>query len=148
MKSVSRSVRVPVLTLGAALLLTGCGTEDPSTAAETVPSAVPSVSPRAVEPAVPASPSPAADDAQLISVSVAGGEVTGDTGRVEVPLGAKVRLNVTSDVADEVHVHGVDRYVDVSPTQTSSVEFVADQPGVFEVELHDAGTVLTRLQVS
>lgn len=147
-----RSVHVPVLTLCAALMLAGCGTEDPSTAAATAPSSapspVPSVSPSAVETAVPASPSPTADDAQLIAVTVADGEVTGDTGRVEVPLGGKVRLTVTSDVADEVHVHGVDLYADVSPGQASSVEFVADQPGVFEVELHDAGTVLTRLQVS
>lgn len=147
----SRSVRLPVLTLCAALLLAGCGTEDPSSEAATAPSPVPSAAPSAVQtavPAVPASPSPAADDAQLIAVTVADGEVTGDTGRVEVPLGRKVRLTVTSDVADEVHVHGVDLYADVSAGQASSVEFVADQPGVFEVELHDAGTVLTRLQVS
>lgn len=152
----SRSVRVAVLSLCAAPLLGGCGTEDPSTVAATepspatarAPSAAPSVPSSATLTAVPASPSAVADDVQLVAVTVADGAVTGDTGRVEVGLGATVRLSVTSDVADEVHVHGVDLYADVAPGQASSVEFVADQPGVFEVELHDAGTVLTRLQVS
>jgi len=141
-----------VLTLCVALVLGGCGTEDPSSAAATAPSSaparVPSASPSEVETAVPPSPSPSPDDARVVAVTVTDGEVTGDTGRVEVPLGGTVRLTVTSDVADEVHVHGVDLYADVAPGQASTVEFVADQPGVFEVELHDAGTVLTRLQVS
>jgi hypothetical protein len=58
-----------------------------------------------------------------------------------------VRLTVTSDAADEVHVHGFDLTTALSPGQAAQLEFVADRAGIFEIELHDAGTVLTRLQV-
>jgi heme/copper-type cytochrome/quinol oxidase subunit 2 len=88
------------------------------------------------------------DDALIVSLTYAGGEVTGDIDRVEVPLGTNVRLTLTSDVVDEVHVHGYELTTAVPAGQAAQVEFLADQPGVFEVELHDARKVLTRLQVS
>ena len=82
-----------------------------------------------------------------VDVTVTNGEATGDTGRAEVPLGSQVLLVVTADVADEVHVHGYDRTVPVAPNEPTQVQFLADTPGVFEVELHDAKLLLTRLQV-
>lgn len=82
-----------------------------------------------------------------IELTVVGGEVSGDTGRVEVAAGEPVSLTVTADVADEVHVHGYDLLVDTVPGQPAQLSFVADTPGVFEIELEGAGTLLTRLQV-
>jgi heme/copper-type cytochrome/quinol oxidase subunit 2 len=67
--------------------------------------------------------------------------------RVKVPLGAKVRLEVTADRADEVHLHGYDRKVDVEPGEPAVLEFTADVPGVFEVELEEASLKLVELQV-
>jgi heme/copper-type cytochrome/quinol oxidase subunit 2 len=84
---------------------------------------------------------------QRIEVEVAGGEVTGDTGRVPVVAGEPVTLVVTSDVADEVHVHGYDLEAELSPGQPTEIAFDATIPGVFEVELHEAGTQLLSLQV-
>ena len=84
---------------------------------------------------------------QRIEVQVAGGQVTGDTGRVPVAVGRQVTLVVTSDVADEVHVHGYDLTAELSPGQPAELTFDATIPGVFEVELHEAGTVLLTLQV-
>jgi hypothetical protein len=83
-----------------------------------------------------------------IELRVAGDQVTGDTGRVPVPLGEQVTLSVTGDTADEVHVHGYDLTVPLTPGTPAELPFVATLPGVFEVELHDAGTVLVTLQVS
>jgi heme/copper-type cytochrome/quinol oxidase subunit 2 len=80
-------------------------------------------------------------------VQVAGGKVTGDTGRVPVPVGDHVTLTITSDVADEVHVHGYDRTTALTPGTPAELTFDATIPGVFEVELHEAGTVLLSLQV-
>lgn len=135
----------PALLLVAALVLTGCGTDDDGSAASpSVPPASPTTSPGPGEP----EPATTPDDAQVVAVTVAGGEATGDTGRIEVPLGTTVRLTVTSDVADEIHVHGYDLTEAVSPGQATQLEFLADQAGVFEVELHDARLVLSRLQVS
>lgn len=132
---VRRRTAPALLCLG---LLGACaGTE----ATSTVP-AVPSAA------ASPTVGPPAGDDRQVITLTYAGGKAGGDTGRVKVPLGATVVLRITSDVADQVHVHGIDAYVDLTPGQQVERQLVADTPGVFEVELHDAGTLLTRLQVS
>ena len=76
------------------------------------------------------------------------GKATGDTGRVQVAVGTAVTLVVTSDVADEVHVHGYDIEKELSPGTPATLQFDATVPGVFEVELHHADTVLLRLQVS
>ena len=64
-----------------------------------------------------------------------------------VPAGEQVTLVLTSDVADQVHVHGYDLTAELVPGQPSEIAFAATIPGVFEVELHDAGTVLLSLQV-
>ena len=139
------------LALGAALLavvlpLAACGTdEDDASSAPTV-SATSAPGGAASGPAEP-SPSVSPDDAQVVSVTVAGGAVTGVEPRTSVPLGTKVRLSVTSDTVDEVHVHGYELTTALAAGQAAQLEFVADRPGIYEVELHDAGTVLTRLQV-
>lgn len=134
------------LVLASALLLTACGSDEPDDAAP-APAAAPASSALSSGPSEP-EPVVTPDDAQVVSITVTGGEVSGDTGRVEVPVGTTVRLSITSDVADQVHVHGLDLTQAVSPGQATQLEFVADQPGIFEVELHDSRQVLTRLQVS
>ena len=127
----------------AALAVSGCGGDDSSIAASPVPTPTVVESPAAVASAV------ASDTAQkTISVTVAAGRVTGDTGRVDVPLGTRVRITVTSDVADEIHVHLYDLTQQVSVGQAASIEFVADKPGVVQVELEKAKLPLTRLAIS
>ena len=98
----------------------------------------------------PASSTAAATGAadQRIEVQVSGGQLSGDTGRVPVAAGSHVTLVVTTDVADEVHVHGYDLEAELSPGQPTEIAFDATIPGVFEVELHEAGTTLLSLQVS
>ena len=44
---------------------------------------------------------------------------------------------MTSDVADEVHVHFNDDEKDVAAGGTVTFDFTADKPGVYEVELHE-----------
>ncbi|MBD8507584.1 hypothetical protein HT102_13940 [Hoyosella sp. G463] len=80
--------------------------------------------------------------------TVADGTRTDGASQVEIPLGTSVALTVTADTADELHVHGYDLTADTVPGQPASIEFVADLPGVFEVELHQAGTVVTQLRVT
>ena len=45
-------------------------------------------------------------------------------------------------------MHGYDLDADLAPGAPAELTFDATIPGVFEVELHDAGTVLLSLQVS
>jgi hypothetical protein len=132
-----RPSRLPAALLGAALpgvFLAGCA----------------GTPPQAAESSAPASSSAAATGAtdQRIEVEVSGGHVSGDTGRVPVAAGSHVTLVVTSDVADEVHVHGYDMEQELSPGQPAEIVFDATIPGVFEAELHEAGTTLLSLQVS
>lgn len=144
----------PLLALvaAAALLLGGCGTEPaptPDTGAAAAPSAGAAPSAQTPPSAAAQPPDAAAQPPnRTVQLSYSGGQAGGDTGRAEVPLGSTVSLVVRSDIADEVHVHGYDRYLDVPAGETATLTFVADVPGVFDVELHDEGVLLTQLQVS
>ena len=135
-----------LLSLVAALALTGCGgDDDPDSVA--VPTGIPT--PTVVESASAVASAVASDTAQqTISITVSQGKATGDTGRQQVALGTRLRITVTADVADEVHVHVYDLKQRLSVNQPGSVEFVADKPGVIEVELEGAGLTLTRLVIS
>ncbi|TFV89786.1 hypothetical protein [Blastococcus sp. CT_GayMR16] len=138
-----RPSRFPAaLGLALAVALTGCaGTAAPdevgsSSSAAASTSAAASASTAAATPA-----------GQRIEVQVSGGGASGDTGRVPVAVGEHVTLVITSDAADEVHVHGYDLEAELSPGQPAELAFDATIRGVFEVELHEAGTLLLSLQV-
>ena len=95
----------------------------------------------------PATPPPVAGPAQVVEINYVNGAVQGGVSRTPVQLGRKVRLVVNSDVADEVHVHGYDLKAEVPARGTGTVEFMADQAGVFEVELESRGAQLAQLEV-
>jgi hypothetical protein len=82
----------------------------------------------------------------VVNVTVRGGSVEGPS-RQRVPLNQPVVLRVTSDAADEVHVHGYDKMTDVAPGKVAEISFVANIPGTFEVELEKSRRRLTTLEV-
>jgi hypothetical protein len=126
--------RRAVVTAALLLALPGCAGTDPAESGVAAPAAE-------------SDPAPVAPAGQRLTVQVAGGQVSGDTGRVPVPVGTPVTLSITSDVADEVHVHGYDLEATLAPGTPAELTFDAGIPGVFEVELHEAGTGLLSLQV-
>ncbi len=83
-----------------------------------------------------------------IEVAFTAGDVVVADPRPSVPLGSTVELVLTSDVDEELHLHGYDVSVDVAAGETQRVRFVADIPGVFEVELEQSGTPVLDLTVS
>lgn len=136
--------------LAAAVLLTlfACGSDGDSQAA-TSPTTAPTATSTSSPPTSP-SPTPTEEErdrAVEIRVSVADGKVEPATRRVEVDRDSQVRLLITSDVDDEVHVHGYDIAATLEAGRTTTVELVADQRGIFEVETHDSGLTLLQLQV-
>jgi len=137
-----------VLTLTAACSAGTAPTATPSgappTASPTSPTSPTSSSPSAPASSPTAAATPAVQELELV---VSGSKVSGDTGTVDVKRGQPVRLTVTSDVADEVHVHGADVGKDVEAGGTVVLEFTQQAAGRFEVELEGARRVLTRLQV-
>ncbi|MET7876320.1 hypothetical protein [Micromonospora profundi] len=135
-----------------ALLVTGCGQDDddPSVAAPSAAptsAAAPTTTPTAAgSPTPSASPSTPAVDRE-ITVTIAKRRVDPPTGRVTVGKGESVRITVTSDVDDELHVHGYDLGARLPAGVAGSVEFRADKTGLFEVETHDSELVLFQLVV-
>jgi hypothetical protein len=82
----------------------------------------------------------------LISINVYDGIAEGDEHLV-IERGTTIELVVTSDVADEIHVHGYDYKADVEAGGTATITFVADLPGIYEVELEDSRLLLIELEI-
>ncbi|NJP90807.1 hypothetical protein HCN51_15300 [Nonomuraea sp. FMUSA5-5] len=80
-------------------------------------------------------------------ITIAGGRVEPPPGWLEVGRGRQVSITVTSDVADEVHVHGYDLVAELRPGVPATLRFTADLTGVFQVETHRSELVLTQLAV-
>jgi hypothetical protein len=64
------------------------------------------------------------------------GAPVGGVQEVEVDKGDPVRIDVTSDVAAEAHVHGYELTEEVAAGHTARLRFSASIDGVFEIELH------------
>ncbi|MEU4539871.1 hypothetical protein AB0G15_34005 [Streptosporangium sp. NPDC023825] len=93
------------------------------------------------------SAAPGASTVKEIAVTIAGRQVTPPPGRIDVAKGQTVRITVTGDAADEAHVHGYDKAADLKPGTPATIEFVADQDGLFEVETHHSKLQLFQLVV-
>lgn len=83
----------------------------------------------------------------VIAISIQFGQINADR-RYEANLGDTVLILVISDVAEELHVHGYDLFLELIPGAEVDLEFVADLPGVWEVELEGAHRLLFELAVS
>jgi hypothetical protein len=138
-----------VLLAGALLTLSGCASgddaagDDGSASASTSATASPTTSDTESE-------SPTQEPTEQVvevSVSVRDGKVRPKPRRVDVLKDSQVRLTVTSDVDDELHVHGYEIEEELEAGRATTVEFVADQDGVFEVETHETGLQLMQLEV-
>ena len=66
---------------------------------------------------------------------------------MKVREGEDVEIKVTSDVADEVHIHGYDLHTAVNAGQPAVLYFKATHSGRFEVELHKSNVTLGALEI-
>ncbi|GAA1840351.1 hypothetical protein GCM10009836_19610 [Pseudonocardia ailaonensis] len=130
-----------------ALTLAGCGSGTPPEGSTTAVANDQVGSGASARPA-PLPSTPAAPAVRTIAVSFARGKVSGETGRVPVARGETVELVVTSDVAEEAHLHGYDRAAQIPAGGTATIRLVADVPGVFAFELHHSGAELLSLRVA
>jgi FtsP/CotA-like multicopper oxidase with cupredoxin domain len=88
-----------------------------------------------------------APQATVDKIEVKGGQPVGGLKKITVKKGEQVEIDVTADAADEAHLHGYDIEKELQPGKTARFRFKADIEGVFELELHHAGTQLARLTV-
>ena len=84
---------------------------------------------------------------KTVEVAVTNGTVVPKTHRVQVPKGDTVRLVVTTDTDDEVHVHGVDIEKETTAGKPTTLEFEVPDAGLYEVETHHSGLQLLQLEV-
>jgi hypothetical protein len=82
-----------------------------------------------------------------IAIAVSGGKPTGGIQRVTLSKGERAVLVVTSDVSDEIHLHGYDRSAEVEAGGSVEIPFTATIVGKFEVELEERGVELAELEV-
>ena len=82
-----------------------------------------------------------------IAIEVKGGKPVGGITHADVKKGDSVVWVVHSDVADEIHLHGYDKHVDVDTGGTARLTFVANIAGVFEAELESRKLQILELTV-
>jgi hypothetical protein len=83
-----------------------------------------------------------------INVTVAKGKVNPNGASINVKAGQTVLVTAVSDAPDEVHVHGYDKELPLTPGKPASVKFVANMKGTFEVETHESNKLVAKLVVS
>ena len=75
-------------------------------------------------------------------IQIKGGKVIGGPPNIKVTKGEHVRIVVSSDAHDDIHLHGYDIEKQVEPRQPAQFNFTANIEGIFEIESHvaeDAG---------
>ncbi len=83
-----------------------------------------------------AAPTPAAGHTVTITTALRDGRADPLPHRVDVQVGDTVDLTVQADEEAEIHVHGFDRYGQAAPGRAARITFVADRPGLVDVEAH------------
>ena len=85
--------------------------------------------------------------AEVFELVIKGGRPVGGPALLQVHEGEQVTLNIRSDSADELHLHGYDLHAHITPEQTATLQFTANHTGRFGMELHKAHTELGALEV-
>ncbi len=83
----------------------------------------------------------------VISVEFKNGQVVAGVQVVKLKRDDEVTLNVLSDRADELHLHGYDLHLKLQPNQPATLQFVAKRTGRFSFELHRGGVELGVLEI-
>ncbi len=72
------------------------------------------------------------------TIVIRNGKPVGGVAELTYDEGDRIRFKVSSDVSEEIHVHGYDLMKDVEAGGSVSFDFPADIEGVFEAELRAA----------
>lgn len=139
-----------------ALLLAGCAGA-PATSASPEPtassaSADPSALVTPATTSASASPTSSVSEAptpgvRAVTITLADGKASPNGDRIELSKGEPFVLDITSDRDDEVHIHGIDKEIEISAGDHKKVELSIDQTGRFEVESHHPELLIVVLQV-
>lgn len=83
------------------------------------------------------------------TVRVQGGQPVGGVKTISVKKGDDVRIRVTADAPEEVHLHGYDVEKPVGPGRPAVFTIDdANLEGIFEIELHGSAVQIANLRVN
>ncbi|HEX2264988.1 MAG TPA: hypothetical protein VHH14_01770 [Solirubrobacterales bacterium] len=91
---------------------------------------------------------PQADGGDVPTIVIRDGEPVDGIAELEYSAGDEIRFRVTSDEAEEIHVHGYDLAKDVPAAGTVEFAFPADLEGIYEAELEQLGVQIAELRVN
>jgi len=121
----------------ASIALVGCGSNDSESASTDTTTTETTTTTTTTE----------AEKPTEVKVVVVNGSPQGGIVRQTVNKDDQVVLVVTSDVADEIHLHGYDKAKDVAAGGTIRLPFKATIPGRFEAELESRGVQIAEITV-
>jgi hypothetical protein len=84
----------------------------------------------------------------VVDITIAKGQVTPSNAMLTAKVSEPITLRVTSDAADELHVHSVpDHKFQVAAAANQTFQFNVDVPGNVDVELHHLDRTVATIQV-
>ena len=83
-----------------------------------------------------------------INVTIANRQVNPVNATLQAKVRQPITVHVTSDAADELHVHSVpDHKFEIAAAPNQTFRFTVDVPGSVEVELHHLDRTIATIQV-
>jgi hypothetical protein len=89
-----------------------------------------------------------AEGGEVPTIEVRNGEPVGGIQTLEFSAGEEVRFRVSSDEAEEIHVHGYDIAKDVPAGGTIEFDFPAELEGIYEAELEGQAVQIAELRIN
>jgi hypothetical protein len=85
---------------------------------------------------------------EVPQLEIRDGAPVGGPLEVEVTAGDELRIDITTDAPDELHLHSYEVYLDIVPGKTNELVVEnADIEGVIELESHSTGALLAEISV-
>jgi plastocyanin len=83
-----------------------------------------------------------------VNVTIANRQVNPANATLQAKVGQPIIFHVTSDAADELHVHSVpDHKFEIAAAPNQTFQFTVDVPGNVDVELHHLDRTIATIQV-
>lgn len=84
---------------------------------------------------------------KTFTLELRGNELVSGDDVLQIAQGDEVRIEVTSDTAGSVHLHGYDKVLKLRPNTPAEISFKAERAGRFEAELEDISKTIFALEV-
>ena len=83
-----------------------------------------------------------------VNVTIANRQVNPSNATLQAKVGQPITFRITSDAADELHVHSVpDHKFEIAAAPNQTFQFTVDVPGNVDVELHHLDRTIATIQV-